>query len=1051
MSATIEQQRVVDAPLHGPHLVNAGAGTGKTFTLVERAVALVRAKTIRPDELLVVTFTNAAASEIADRLDAGFAPIGAAGRPTCGTFHGIAASLLREFAYVTGGSPDVRAVDDSRARGVFALTFRDLLAGKLHVDTSALPLLERTRELERSLATVALRLKNLGRSVDEFERDALAAADSLEALPFGAVEQRGQKNQILSGWPQPNPPLTAAQRAEEAERERGNVRTVAALFRRFDERLGAEQLLTFGDVLTRTTAMLHAHPEITETLRERWRHAMVDEFQDTNPVQIAFLRALFGDDLRCVLAVGDLRQAIYAFNGADPQGIIRFAELNGCTPYPLTVNRRSYQPILDLAHEALAIARAVPDKLHTQLSAHRGDTDHRAVRVQLFTGDDALQRESDAIARTARALVDAGTSPKQIAVLLRSRSKAQIYADALRRHGLAVQVHGGAGFFDAAEIRELVAWLRLVDAPDDAYSITAALQSAAIGISDGALATLAVSRDLARAALLGPLDEFTVAERTRIERFRTIVRVISTLADVPLADAVRTVISASGTEIARIDGDAGALDQARANLDKFQRLAADLAADRPAARIGDLLIELDERRALDIDEAEAQLEGDRVALMTIHASKGLEWEHVFVANVSPSSFPLQNNSLRDTVVLFDEARRALAFMYSADGRTPLRWLLATLQVDLSSGTVTKRDRDDSEEHRLFYVALTRARDTVYITGRLWGNRLKLSACLQQAFDWIAGRGHANADVALAADDNTNGSIALPLAETLDQSPVPFVERLEAQLSRELTPPTLPERRGRLSYTAIELHELCPRRARYHYVLGLPDLTDEAFAAVWSSESANYDVARRDPARFGRVVHLVLEKVANARISCEELDIERYLAEAMDDEDCFDDDRIRAAASSAVEAAVSLLSQFKPEFAERKFDITINGVELGGYIDLLARRDDGRLVVIDYKTGNTPSDHYKLQFSLYQEAAAAEFGERAEPLLLRVGEHTAVLEPIAPTDAGVLEQAVAAAQSMESEEPRPGKHCRTCPYAAGACDQAEVVLDGTAFSDSSVLR
>lgn len=1035
MNATIEQQDIIDAPLMGPHLVDAGAGTGKTFTLVERAAALVAANEVHPDNLLIVTFTHAAAADIARRLDDRFSQIEGTSRPTVGTFHQIATSLLREFAYDTGTSPDIRMIDDGRARGIFAKAFDDLVHGRLGVDTAALPLLERTIVLERNLAGIALKLKNTNVSIDRFEFEALHAADALEQLSYGSIEERGKAGQVLKAWPQPNPPLTTAGRAEEADRERRNIRAVAALFRRFDEYLAAEHLLTFGDVLTRATAMLLAHPEITARLRARWLHAMVDEFQDTNPIQVDFLKALFGDALRPVLVVGDVRQAIYAFNGADPDGIVRFREMADCAVYPLSANRRSYAEILSLAHEALAGASAVAPALHTALSAHRGDAPAPSVRTQLFVGEGALKREADAVAQTALALVQRGVSPRKIAVLMRSRSKAPLFASALRSYGLAVQVHGGAGFFGADEIREVVAWLRLVEQPDHVESIVAALQSAAIGLGDGVVAMLAKDRTLAQAASVDDPGKFSPDEQVRIKRFRDIARLLSTLADVPLADAVRTVVLESGAEVARLGRDLGELDQARANLDKFLRLAADFAADRPTARISDFLRELDERAELDEDEPEAELEGERIAIMTVHAAKGLEWDYVFVANVSPMSFPLTGGGARDVVVRLDETRRALAFTNSVTGYTPLRWLITTHTIDDATGVIQKQQRDDREEHRLFYVALTRARDVVYVTGRGSGAKGNPSVCHLAVSTWLQAQIDDLATALLVAEtDAAPRQTALPLLEVqLDIADVQ--RRLTAQTIREKTPPPPAVRRGTLSYTAIALHDACPRRSRYHYVFGLPDLSDEA--PLTPAENDDREPARRDPVRFGRVVHLVLEAAMLARIGDVPHDVERSLDDAMIEEDCSGDARLRAEALVAAHAAIAELSSLTPVTAEQRFDLEIGGISLGGYIDLLARDQQQRLVIVDYKTGVTPSEHYAMQFALYRQAVGRSYPESATTQLLRIGGDGARLEYVEPATDSALANAIASAQAMDSDEPRPGAQCRMCPYAAGVCDAAAI--------------
>ena len=664
---TDEQRAVVEADLIGPRLVDAGAGTGKTFTLVQRAAALVRRGALRADELLVVTFTKAAATEIADRLERELDPADRR-RPTCGTFHAIASDLLREYAYDGGTSPDIRVIDDGRARGVFARAFADLMAGRLDVDLGAFPVLDRPKTLERSLAKAVLGLKSRGADVTAYLARAHEAASELEAISFGGVVKM-KKNGTgpLADWPKPAPIRDDGERREEAARERRNVAVVAALFAHFQALLDREHLLTFGDVIVRAGAMLRAKPAVTAALRERWKHAIVDEFQDTNDVQTDFLRALFGEELAPVLVVGDVRQAIYEFNGARPQGIVDFRDL-ARERLPLGTNRRSLQPILDVAYASLAELGGVPEELNAPLNAHRGDAEPTCVRLELFEGAGALEAEAACVAETIAALVGNGAAPSECAVLLRARTRAGVFADALRERGLAVRLVGGVGFFDAPEIREAVAWLRLANDPTDPFAAIAALQSASVGLGDGAVALLARGRDLARGALLDPIPaELSAAERERLERFRRIAGVVCDLASVPLVAAVRSVIDAAGIEIARV-AEPGRLDQIRANLDKFVRAAVEFAGARPLARIADLVDELRERDELELDLPIAELEGDRVSILTIHGAKGLEWPHVFVADVTARIFPLTNNDAREKVAEFDPVSGALALKHGVDGQ-----------------------------------------------------------------------------------------------------------------------------------------------------------------------------------------------------------------------------------------------------------------------------------------------------------------------------------------------------------------------------------------------
>jgi len=724
-----------------------------------------------------------------------------------------------------------------------------------------------------------------------------------------------------------------------------------------------------------------------------------------------------------------VRQAIYEFNGADPGGIIDFRS-RAVQTLPLTTNRRSFQPILDVAHFALDTLEGVAPELNARLEAHRGAAEPACVRVELFSGVDAQQREADAIAGTIAGLVAAGVSPKACAVLLRTRGKASVYAAALRERGLAVQLHGGVGFFESPEIREVTAWLRLANDPTDGFAAVATLQSAAIALGDGAVARLARDGDVARGALSAPVPpEFGERERERLERYRAIARLASGFGDADVVEAVRAIVAASGAEIARLRDES--LPQVRANLDKLVRFAADFAADRPLARVVDLVAELDERDAFELDLPLAELAGDRVSLMTVHGAKGLEWDHVFLANVSPSTFPLSGGGIpMEKVVEIDPLGGALAFKFAIDGRPTLRWWMTRFPHD-DDGVV--RDGEaavNREEFRLLYVALTRARDALYVSGRTTGKASE-STCLRAVRAWTTSIGAAPGAHAFAAgiardDERVDADARAEIDEDARRT-------LSARIDRLLHPvPASFERRGRLSASAIDLYERCPRRARYRYVLGMPEFDDDAPAPDRHAEGGRSEP--RDPARYGRVVHVALEAIARARMAGAAWGIDHVLADAFATEDWAPGAAVVTAAHAAVAHGARALDACVPLAAERAWIATIDGVELGGVIDLIVRDARGRIVIVDYKTGRTSGDHYALQFALYAYAMRDEFSEAATRIL-RISSEGAAFEDVVPLSNVRLREAIANAHTMASDDPRPGAQCASCPYAGDACDAA----------------
>jgi superfamily I DNA/RNA helicase/RecB family exonuclease len=1023
---TAEQRAIVEVDLQGPWLVDAGAGTGKTFTLVQRARALIERGVLRPSELLVITFTHSAASEIAERLDREL-DAASHNRPACGTFHGIAGRLLREFAYDVGTSPEIRQIDDGRARGVFHRAFAELLAGRLGVDLSAFPLLDRTQVLERSLATMAIRLKSDGIAFAEVFDRARAATSYLETINFDAINKLLKNGSFSKGqdWPVPSPPRTSHERKLEAVNERKNITVVAALFEKFDQLLDQDHLVLYGDVIGRATHMIRSHVAIGDTLRKRWKHAIVDEFQDTSAGQIEFLKAIFGDDLVPLLAVGDVRQSIFEFSGARPDNIIEFRKL-ARRSLPLTENRRSVKPILDVAWHTLDGLNGVSKELNTKLSAQRGSCDPTCVRLGIFAGPDALQQEASCIAGTIAELVANGAPPRRCAVLLRAGIRAGIFAQALLERGIAVQLFGGAGFFTAPEIREVIAWLRIASDPTDPYAITAALQSASIGLSDGGLAHLAREKQLARAALLGEIPaEFARDERERLERFRRIAHIVSRLTAAPLVDAVQSVILASGAEVARIANVESAM-QVRANLEKFTAFAADFAKDRPLAVVADLVAELDEREAFELDLPIAEIEGDRVAIMTIHKAKGLEWDHVFVADVKPGIFPGQGRG-NDDVAVFDPKTGALALKHGIDGRPTLRWWLTKKTHDSSGHFIEPEKVSKAEEFRLLYVALTRARDCVYVTARE-SNHGKVSKCYAAVGDWVMETSGSLDPHLIAGASDLSAPSRVPTNPGM-QLTLDLWSRLERAATQDAQPA---ERLGTLSYTAMEAFERCPRRARYHYFFGLPEFSDEP-----PPQSTEVDGEPRpevrNPTRYGRVIHRVLEWIARDRLAGALRPIAMLLDEAIEEEEWTPSAAERDRALAAAQSTSEYLAEYEPLAIEQRFDVTLDGVALGGYIDLIARDPNGTPVLIDYKTGRTEAGYYNLQFALYAYAVRDEYRD-VQTRLLRISDAGVAFEAVAPASFARLRASVAQASVM-ADEPRPGDHCQYCPYAHNPCGAA----------------
>ncbi len=1035
-----DQRAAITAPLEGRRCIDAGAGTGKTATLALRALYLIETGQLLARELLVVTFTRKAAAEIGQRIHNMLPPSGdadAGGSVTCSTIHALAASLLREFAYDCGLADLPRTVTDGEARAIFHSSFAAMLRGELATDASALPLpdlLSGGYDFEGDLACVALAFKNRGTGVDEFERGALAQSDALERQDWGQLWKRNgrYKQEVRRAGEEPNPERTAGQRIAESEAERKNVRLIAALFRRFDEDLRHAGAMTYGDLIATATAMLLSHPEIVTVLRERWKYALIDEFQDTSLSQMRFLTALFGDGP--LMPVGDFRQSIYGFNGAHPRVMQEFKEAANRT-YPLTVNRRSYREIVQSAHAVLrARAPGLLDALDAGLDANKREGGAEVVRVQTFRSEgggarEHAREEALGIAAEIERLLRGGAKASQVAILLRRRTHAEAYVRELNARGIAAALDRRTGLLDAAEVRDAMAWMALLLRLDDARAAVRILQSPAVGISDGGLAAIAGAGGARNAAWLRPLlrgeldAQLDADTAARVRYFRSLLEGLLRAPSLPLARGVREVLRLAPIAASYATPPSLATAQVIANLRNLQTLAESHAAERPIARLADFVTYLEDFVRYGDDPQEAELDFDGVRIMTVHQAKGLEWDYVFVACVSDAQYGTADFG-RGRTVRVDPQSYAFALRFSADGTTPLRWYMSDAPHDAQTGMRSaedpgKRERED-EQARTFYVAMTRAKERLYISG-IPSRGKKEPHFLEAVRQWALERDMPPERLHFAAEPEH----AAEASSAAMRPPIEVAQEFGA-IAYEAQSDFVP----RISFTAIATFQTCPRQARYRYRLHLPDLREGEALYAGAVESA---AATIDAATFGNLVHRAMEVWGGAAIEGAPIEGEAAFAQAIAEfAGVPENERRRALA--AVGHAIDALAGYVPIEVEAPFSTIVEGIRIEGYIDLVARDRHGAIAIIDYKTGRTEDEHYALQLAVYKHAYEESHpGATVLPAILRVSGDGARLRAgrdVSPVELG---RSVTEVGALRDDTPRVGEWCRTCAYAGGPCE------------------
>ena len=1068
---TPQQQAVADHPLPFPALVDAGAGTGKTYTIVER-VAQLDADPKRDcpaSSILLLTFSRKAAAElrgrIVQRLGPGVDP------PECATFHAFALSLLKEHAFELDISPDFTLINEVDARVIFWRTFDEFVHGAGAGEDSGYALrFGAIDDVVSALFNVRQQLRDRGIAVDEFVSRALAAADAFAKTPYRTlIEPR------VRTAPKVVYEISNEAFVREVRDERARVEAAAALFRGFDERLRLRRALTYADLLDLAEKAIHDRPDIAAVLRRRFRHCIVDEYQDTDPRQIRLLGAIFGERCERVMVVGDPRQSIYGFRGIQPSNVTEFGNLPSCVRYDLTHNRRSRQEILDLAHTVIAPhsgdaepllavrgAAAMPVihvRSHWQYErrAARNAAETREVEARWVASKiAALLEAGHAVERPDKPGVFEPLAPRHIAVLSRRKTKLQPLIEALNALNLPFRQYGGAGFYEAPEVLDALAWFRLVADPLDDLAVARVLASPGIGISDATLTVLCRDMDfgehLSHRALVDALPaDLGDDERDRLERLRRTVDALDAYAGAPLVVAWEAALDRAGLMLSADARSGHRHDQARANLEKLSAMVRGFSDRNPGARPPDFIRYIRELSRVDADDQEADPpSADAINVMTIHAAKGLEWPFVFLIDVWLEDV---HNKAR---VWIDAKSGALLVTEGADGCKPFHAESIDRQDD-GTGEVPRdkeRERDperEREERRLFYVGLTRARDELFVSG----NRRppssnnpdgRVHAFLGEVIHWVAGRAWGTIDEpfaearAFTRRDGGGEAPVLPLRDFIREGRAKPVVAIPV-----------------LSFSSIAQYEQCPRSLNYRVAYHLPGLADDRSTIKVDRSKVDSDRSKVDSDRskvdssnvdgsadgmpadsllslgaYGELVHRALELWGRESGDAGS----KYVSQAIRDLDVKVSREERERAIRTVDNAIAAFAGKRPALVEAPFTIDFDGIAVAGFIDLVLTGPDGRAIVVDYKTGITEKNKYGLQLALYRQAAVHAYGlDVAGCKIARINADGCTLEDVdLPDERAIRTRVAAVARGIRSADitARPGTHCALCPFRAAPC-------------------
>ena len=645
-----------------PLLIIAGAGSGKTRVLTHRIAHLIATGRARPGEILAITFTNKAAAEMRERVAALVGPAGE--RMWVSTFHSACVRILRREHEAAGLRSTFSIYDAADSTRLITLIVREL-----GIDPKRF-----------TPKTFAHRISDL-------------------------------KNELV----------TPADYADRAITSNPLERHLVEVYRAYAARLAAANALDFDDLIMRTVQLLQARPAVAEMYRRRFRHVLVDEYQDTNHAQYVLVRELIGGPGTSgadsplpsgeLTVVGDSDQSIYAFRGATIRNIEEFEhDYPSARTILLEQNYRSTQNILSAANAVISRNSGRREK---NLWTDSGDGPAIIGYVADSEHDEArwISQEIDRLSDVE------GVRPRDVAVFYRTNSQSRALEEAFLRSGQLYKVVGGTRFYERREIKDAIAYLRAIDNPDDDVNLRRILNVPKRGLGDKAESVLAEHAARHRASFgtavadaagalrpasegdaAGDLDApgheppvvegLTSRARTQVTRFHELLASLrGQLAEGDgVADLLDSALDASGY-LAELRASDDPQDATRVeNLAELHSVASDFQAANPDGTLADFL----ERVSLVADSDQlpqaadlaAMSEGERAAavaaeeqgqvtLMTVHTAKGLEFPVVFVTGLEDGTFPHS---------------RALA-----------------------------EDVELAEERRLAYVALTRARQRLYVT------------------------------------------------------------------------------------------------------------------------------------------------------------------------------------------------------------------------------------------------------------------------------------------------------------------------------------------------
>ena len=611
-----ESQSNAVKQIEGPVLILAGAGSGKTTTIVSRLAYLIEVVGIPASNTLTLPFTNKAAKEMTERSLAMMENV--AYPPLLCTFHKFGLLFLKFNIHLIGRANNFVVIDTDDKKRII-------------------------KKINSDLPTQLV-----------------------------ASEISRYKNSLLS-------PDDAYKQTELF-----NYKQIAEVYGEYEKHLKENNLVDFDDLIAITYKLLDENPELAKATSERYKYIMVDEYQDTNELQLKLLQKLCtAHNNLCV--VGDDEQSIYGWRGANIRNIIEFdKDFSGASVYKLEENYRSRSPILNVANSLIEHNRS---RLGKKLISTRGGGED----VSVLNSHDENE-EARKIATSVQKLLDSGVRAQDIAILYRVNVLSRSMEEGLNRAGINYKLVGGLRFYDRAEVKDLISYIRVITNHHDDFSLKRVVNKPKRGLGKASLDKIELAAHQKGTSIFEYISSVSTQElealvkKKNTKTLKTFVQDMQNVAQLTQESTYQFIDLLEETfHVKEIYSNAQDAQERLLNMDEFYGLFRDFVTKFPEASLDEFLNELT------LQSEQDQVEGESIYMMSIHASKGLEFEHVFVIGMEEGFLPL----VGDGSDLEEERRLGyVAFTRAKE----------SLTLSHSSSRFYKGRRSDLEKSRFFNEA-----------------------------------------------------------------------------------------------------------------------------------------------------------------------------------------------------------------------------------------------------------------------------------------------------------------------------------------------------------